>query len=524
MQLKKLIQNYKNLISVFLLGAFSFFINYHYGFIGIMPMDNTVLFNGGFRVLKGYVPFTDYWLVTGPLLDYLNALFFKFLGLSWSTFILHSSAVNVLITIASYFLFINLDLTNKFSFFYALQISILFYPVVGTPFVDHHSTFFLIIAFYLLILAIKKSNHNYYIFIPIMLVLSFLSKQTPAVYGVIALFFLILIHGYYEKKNLRKIINNSIIGSFLSLIFLILFFWFTKINLSNFIEQYLLFASSIGNERLSNYDFNIINEIDNYKFIYLFIFFLLYLFVLSQRKNFLNLKAGFIILVSITLSIILIFHQMITLNQNYIFFLVPFLAAIFHSFFNKKFMNQYLLIFTISVCIFSVTKYHLRFNEERKFNELENIDISKAVDAATLDEKLKGLKWITYLNPDDPDREIKSLKEVLQILKSDIDQKILITEYQVIAPILESYDNSPNQWHHPSVSFPLKGNKYFEIYKNYFIKKIKENKIQTVYETREDDFTILELVLNPNCFFNKKERVSAMLIKMRLNQNCEDLR
>ena len=161
MQLKKLIQNYKNLISVFLLGAFSFFINYHYGFIGIMPMDNTVLFNGGFRVLKGYVPFADYWLVTGPLLDYLNALFFRLLGLSWSTYILHSSLVNVLITVASYLLFINLDLSNRFSFFYALQISILFYPVVGTPFVDHHSTFFLIIAFYLLIFAIKNSNHNF---------------------------------------------------------------------------------------------------------------------------------------------------------------------------------------------------------------------------------------------------------------------------------------------------------------------------------------------------------------------------
>ena len=94
----------------------------------------------------------------------------------------------------------------------------------------------------------------------------------------------------------------------------------------------------------------------------------------------------------------------------------------------------------------------------------------------------------------------------------------------IIAPILGVYDNSPNQWHHPSVSFPLKGNKYFEIYKNYFIKKIKENKIRTVYETREDDFTILELVLNPNCFFNKKDRVSAMLIKMRLNEDCKDFR
>ena len=74
MQLKKLIQNYNNFISVFLLGTFSFLINYHYGFIGMMPMDNTVLFNGGYRVLNGYVPFSDYWLVTGPLLDYLNAI------------------------------------------------------------------------------------------------------------------------------------------------------------------------------------------------------------------------------------------------------------------------------------------------------------------------------------------------------------------------------------------------------------------------------------------------------------------
>jgi len=38
------------------------------------------------------------------------------------------------------------------------------------------------------------------------------------------------------------------------------------------------------------------------------------------------------------------------------------------------------------------------------------------------------------------------------------------------------------------------------------------------------DFTILELVLNPNCFFNKKERVSPMLIKLKLNEDCKDLR
>ena len=31
------------------------------------------------------------------------------------------------------------------------------------------------------------------------------------------------------------------------------------------------------------------------------------------------------------------------------------------------------------ICFYASGKYHLRFNEERKFNELENIDISKSI-------------------------------------------------------------------------------------------------------------------------------------------------
>ena len=74
---KKLIPTYNNKILIFFLAITAFLINYYYGFIGVMPMDNTVLFNGGYRILKGYIPFTDYWLVTGPLLDYLNAFFLR---------------------------------------------------------------------------------------------------------------------------------------------------------------------------------------------------------------------------------------------------------------------------------------------------------------------------------------------------------------------------------------------------------------------------------------------------------------
>ena len=485
-------------------------------------MDNTVLFNGGYRVLKGYIPFTDYWLVTGPLLDYINALFFKLFGVSWSTYIIHSSIINSLLALSSFYFFQVINLPKLYSLIYALLISILFYPVVGTPFVDHHSIFFVIISFYSLIIAIKKKNTNYFLFIPSLLVLSFLSKQTPAVYGIISLFFLIIFSCFLDKENYKKILRNSIFGTIISLLILLLFFMFTDIKILNFFQQYILFASSIGGDRLSLYKFHFIKEIDNYKFIYFFIFSLVLLLINYNIKKVSEKKIFLVISSSIILSLILIFHQMITLNQNFIFFIIPFLCGIFHSFFNQKILSKYFLYLAILICFFAVAKYHIRFNEERKFNELERVDISKAVDASILDNKLKGLKWITYLNPNNPKAELENLKEVMSILRDEKNQKIIITEYQVIAPILNIYDNSPNQWHHPSVSFPLKGNKYFTSYKNFFIENIKKNEIKFIYETREDDLTITELILSSECFYNKKERLNKMLIKLEINYSCKD--
>ena len=79
----------------------------------------------------------------------------------------------------------------------------------------------------------------------------------------------------------------------------------------------------------------------------------------------------------------------------------------------------------ILVCIFSVSKYHIRFNEERKFNELEKIDLSKAVDAKLIDKKLKGLKWITFHNPNDPQKEINNLIQIKNIFEKEKTKKCL---------------------------------------------------------------------------------------------------
>ena len=85
---------------------------------------------------------------------------------------------------------------------------------------------------------------------------------------------------------------------------------------------------------------------------------------------------------------------------------------------------------------------------------------------------------------------------------------------------MDIYDYSPNQWHHSTVSFPIKGQKYFSSYKNFFINNLKKNEISFIYETTATERSITELIIDKTCF--KKERLSEILIKFMLLKNCKD--
>ena len=71
----------KEKIFIIILILFSSLSNQYYGNIGIFPVDSFAHFDSGFRILLGEYPFKDYWIVSGPFVDYLQALFFLFV---WS--------------------------------------------------------------------------------------------------------------------------------------------------------------------------------------------------------------------------------------------------------------------------------------------------------------------------------------------------------------------------------------------------------------------------------------------------------
>ena len=136
--MKKIIQNYKILLLV-LLSFFSFSINYYYGNIGVFPIDTFAFFDTAYNILLDRHPFRDIWITTGPLVDYIQAVFFLFFGLKWTSLVIHASLINVLVSLALFLTLAKHGLNIFLSFFYSISFSILCYTIAGTPFAYIHS-------------------------------------------------------------------------------------------------------------------------------------------------------------------------------------------------------------------------------------------------------------------------------------------------------------------------------------------------------------------------------------------------
>ena len=133
MKQKKLFSHNSLLATITFL--FGVMICHYTGNRGVFPIDSFSHFDSGYRILNGEHPFKDYWIVSGVFIDYLQSIIFYILGINWQTYLLNSSLLNGSVSLLVYFLFINLGLNFKLSFFYAICFSILAYPSSGTPFV-----------------------------------------------------------------------------------------------------------------------------------------------------------------------------------------------------------------------------------------------------------------------------------------------------------------------------------------------------------------------------------------------------
>jgi len=459
---------------------------FYYGFLGINPIDNFTVFNAGFYFLNGYIPFKDYWVVTGPFLDLTQLFIFKILGVNWFAYVSHSMLLNVILSVATFFTLLNFNLNKTIALFYSLLLSLISYPQVGTPFVDHHASILSLIGVYFFILAVRTNKTRYWFLLPIIFFISFMSKQTPTAYIIISLFFLIIYFFFYNfnKKNFISLL----LGSVASIVILIIFLKSFQINFYDFYNQYFSFASSVGRDRL-NADFLFPIEFSRYflKFKLIHFSYGLLIFVLIKKVikdlNFMKSRDFVIILSLILTSYSFIFHQLLTLNVKFVYFIIPVLASFSHiytiKYLDKKKLSLPILILTL---IFS-SYYFLKYINERKFVvPFDYYNKKIAVKTNIIDGKY-NFNWISSLSSE-PKKEIKQIEKIITFFNNNSEEGnyVIITDYQFILSKIDNHRNIfINKWYHPGVSYPLPNNKSFNYYKKFIIQKMSDNEVLTIY-------------------------------------------
>ena len=458
----------------------------------------------------------------GITLDYLQSVFFFIFGNNWLSYVAHASLFNSLISIATYIFFNHLGVKKLYSFVLAISFAVLAYPISGTPFIDQHAIFFCLLAFYFFSFGIK-AKLKYLFFIPFLFGLAFFSKQVPTIYFAFVLGLLLLVYTIVNKDY--YILKYPLLGTTTFFFLLYFFLELQNISIKSFLTQIFYYPMSIGGDRYAALNIDIKKILSNYKFILLPILISFFLIKNQYSKVFKNLRI-FNFSIVILFNLISIFHQLMTKNQNFIFFLIPINLAFLILFIEDKFeTNKYknkLIFLVIIFCIFTTFKYHHRFNIERKFIDLQDVQLTNSIQAKKIHSSLYPLKWKTrnFKNPLD---EIKIVSNVIKKLENEKNEIILMTNYNFISTLTNKKIYALSKTY-DSISFPNKSNTYYSQFKKFFDNKIKLKKITHIYLffTNEDELNygleryILEYY-NSDCL--KIDNLENYLIKVDLT-NC----
>lgn len=126
---------------------YSFVFCFKAGERGFFALDQSIEFDGAYRILAGQVPYKDFIIPVGPGVFWLQAIVFKLFGINFTAFLVGAALVNLLATALS---MVTVALLFPGKPWPALIAGFLtatwFYPPYGTPNMEQTAFFFSLIS------------------------------------------------------------------------------------------------------------------------------------------------------------------------------------------------------------------------------------------------------------------------------------------------------------------------------------------------------------------------------------------
>ncbi len=544
---------------------FAYQINNYFGFIGINVADSFQTFDSGNRILKGDLPFRDYWIIsTGPLIDIMQGAFFKMFGVSWSSYVIHASVLNSIFSISVYFFSRLNEISKSKSLFFAILSGLIMYPAAGTPQTDHHAIIIGTISTLLFFTFLKKKKFKSIIFIPIIFLFCFFIKQVPTAYYAIVIAIVSLIYVIFLKEN--KIVINLFLGSFFALALFFLILKLNNISALDVYKQYISLILSSFSLRIDDHSSNLfLDNIFKIKYIILLLIPLIFVVIQNLKNYNLKNKKNYYLDLYLFLGLLIsnALHESYTNNQSVTFGLIPIYSililaitrenkskVLFYIFlalsavgavrlFNANEIYLILIILLLLIYLFRsklniflkktssmITIYTLIISllyfedviKNRYWFDIVNPNWNNAIQAQEIDLKFDGLTWLS--NDTNTQNEILDIKYTLSYLKSLNDNFIIITNYQIYNAILNKKNYSPVKYWWNNLTYPPKENKYRNEFDAFFQKKINKNNVKKIVIANDikDNFEINEFKWLNKCM--TKEQKNETFTSYNVEGQC----
>ncbi|MGQ9617460.1 MAG: ArnT family glycosyltransferase [Candidatus Aminicenantia bacterium] len=498
-----------NLFNYFLLFCillFSFLFNFESGRRGFFPLDQSIVFDGSYRILKGQIPYRDFIIPCGLLPFYLHSIFFKIFGISYSSYLIGSSFINLLATILCFFIISFLFPSKKWlSFIGAFITAIWFYPPSGTPYIEQTSFSLSFFGIYIILIAIFSERISSF-FRKVLILLSgfvaftaFLCKQNAGIFILPVYFLIFLSSSLSDFKKLLSPFLYFLIGFLLASILFSL--WLILISDFKIFFKYTLITSTeIGMERLSPVVFLlkffrssrallfanliiiisciyfIIIYLKNFKkeaekelerifassILCLYLIFFHYLFI-STTKNQPEMELPFLGL-NLSLGTGLIFNLSkwleISLNYNGKKLRLP----------SKKTVN----IFLLSIFSFVLLYFSLKgINVSLRRSAHDIFEFSNFNETFKTDE-LRVLKWGNPTRIRGCEVKIEDIERLIDFLKKEKKDFFIFPDFTFLYGVLKTTPPQPILWFHKGLTYPLKYAPYLD---NWIVRDLKKNNI-----------------------------------------------
>lgn len=173
-----------NRLAALALFAWGMALCLHYGRVGFMPLDQSIVWDGGYRLLTGQVPFRDFTTPAGLVPMAMQAAWFRLFGIDWFAYCLHAAILNGLFCVLAFRLLRGFGLAGAPAGLYALASGVVFYPPFGVPYMDQHAFFFSLAATCALAEGVLGRNGRTWrlALVPWLLAAACLSKQIPSLF------------------------------------------------------------------------------------------------------------------------------------------------------------------------------------------------------------------------------------------------------------------------------------------------------------------------------------------------------